>query len=116
METTMSWFKNSPAGSGKDGKRPAGHRVDELKADIVDKISAAIMMVDRDFVVTYVNTPTIELLRKNSAAFRALWPSFDPDKIVGSCIDMFHKNPAHQRQMLADPPGSRSEPRLPLAV
>ena len=61
------------------------------------------MMVDRDFMVTYVNEPTRELLRKHEAAFRLIWPSFDSGKIMGTCIDTFHKNPSHQRQMLADP-------------
>jgi methyl-accepting chemotaxis protein len=81
----------------------ARHNVAELKAGIVDKVSSAIMMVDRDFMVTYVNEPTRELLKKNEAAFRQLWPSFDAGKIVGMCIDTFHKNPEHQRKLLADP-------------
>ncbi len=79
------------------------YNLDELKAEIVDKVSSAIMMVDRDFIVTYVNQPTMELLRKNADAFRTLSSSFDPEKIIGCCIDTFHKNPAHQRKMLADP-------------
>src|SRR5690349_17111924 len=81
----------------------SAYDIDELKNDIVEKVSAAIMMVDRDFVVTYVNEPTKELLRTNADAFRILWPSFDPEKIIGTCIDTFHKNPGHQRKLLADP-------------
>ena len=94
----MSWLKKSPS-----EKASSGHDVAALKGDIVDKISAAIMMIDRDFIVTYVNGPTRELLRKNAVAFAAIWPGFDAEKIIGCCIDMFHKNPAHQRQMLSDP-------------
>ncbi len=80
----------------------SGHNVAALKADIVDKVSSAVMMVDRDFMVTYVNGPTRELLKKNEAAFRSLWPTFDAEKIIGTCIDTFHKNPAHQRKLLAE--------------
>lgn len=69
----------------------------------VKSSSVAIMMVDRDFVVRSVNEETRKLLKDNEAAFRALWPTFDADRIVGSCIDMFHKNPAHQRSILSDP-------------
>ncbi|MGA7971704.1 MAG: methyl-accepting chemotaxis protein [Pseudolabrys sp.] len=75
----------------------------KLKAGMADKVSSALMMIDREFVVTYVNEPTRELLKKNEAAFRVQWPSFEADKIVGTCIDAFHKNPAHQRKLLADP-------------
>jgi methyl-accepting chemotaxis protein len=83
--------------------RAAGHNVAAIKGQIVDRISSAITMVDRDFMVTYVNEPTRELLKKNEAAFRSIWPNFDVNKIIGTCIDTFHKNPAHQRQLLADP-------------
>lgn len=83
--------------------RAVGHNVADIKAQIVDKVSSAIMTVDRDFLVTYVNEPTRELLKKNELAFRAIWPSFNADNIIGTCIDTFHKNPSHQRQLMADP-------------
>jgi methyl-accepting chemotaxis protein len=90
--------------------KAAAHNLGEIKAQIVDKISSAIMMVDRDFIVTYVNEPTRQLLKSNEAAFRAIWPSFSADNILGTCIDTFHRNPAHQRQLLADPK------RLPIST
>jgi methyl-accepting chemotaxis protein len=51
----------------------------EIKSQIADRISAAIMTVDRDFIVNYVNEPTRELLKKNESAFRAIWPGFSAD-------------------------------------
>ncbi|MBU8541071.1 methyl-accepting chemotaxis protein [Falsiroseomonas tokyonensis] len=69
----------------------------------VDCASLAVMMVDRDFVVTHVNRATQALLARHAEQFRKLWPSFDPARIVGMCIDTFHRDPAHQRRMLADP-------------
>ncbi len=63
----------------------------------------AMMMVDRDLVITSVNQATVELLNEHQEAFREAFPGFDPDKIVGRCIDDFHKDPSHQRQLLADP-------------
>jgi len=70
---------------------------------IVEKSEGAIMTIDRDFVITYANETTVEMLSKYADTFRKVWPSFDPSKVMGSCIDQFHKNPQHQRQMLADP-------------
>ena len=78
----------------------------QLSANIkaaVDGVSSAIMMVDREFIVTYVNQTTVAMLNKHAEHFRVLWSGFDPQKIVGACIDVFHKNPAHQRRMLSDP-------------
>ena len=69
----------------------------------IDGSMTAVMMVDRDFVVTYVNASTKSLLTKNAAALSQAFIGFDPDAIVGSCIDQFHKNPAHQRKLLDNP-------------
>ncbi len=64
--------------------------------------SAAIMMVDRDFIVTYVNEASMTLFKDNAAEFKTAFPSFDPNKIVGACIDAFHKHPEQQRKMLTN--------------
>jgi len=69
----------------------------------VDGAMTAIMMIDRDLTITYANESTLKLLRHHEAALRGLYPGFSVDNIIGTCIDMFHKNPAHQRQMLDNP-------------
>jgi methyl-accepting chemotaxis protein len=74
-----------------------------FKSAAFEGSSVAMMVVDRDLKVTYINESTKKLLQENAAAFRAIWPNFNPDVIIGACIDMFHKNPAHQRQILSDP-------------
>ncbi len=68
----------------------------------LENISAAVMTVNRDFIVTYVNKATQELLARNADAFRRVWPGFEPTHIVGMCIDTFHRNPAHQRRIMVD--------------
>lgn len=70
---------------------------------VVENCTTAIMLVDRDLVVTYANKGTHDLMQKHREEFRKAYPSFDPDKLVGTCIDIFHKSPSHQRNMLADP-------------
>jgi methyl-accepting chemotaxis protein len=74
-----------------------------FKGSAFDGSSLAMMMIDRDFNVVYVNNSTKKLLQDHAEAFKQLWPSFDAANIVGTCIDIFHKNPAHQRQLLSDP-------------
>ena len=70
---------------------------------IVEDSDAAFMMVNRDFKVTYVNQATTELLNQHANTLRTVWPSFDPNNMVGICIDQFHKDPSHQRKLLSDP-------------
>jgi len=69
----------------------------------VDGAMTAIMMVDRDLVITYANDSTLSMLRTHEMALREVYPGFNVDNIVGTCIDTFHKNPAHQRQLLSNP-------------
>ena len=69
----------------------------------VDGAQTAMMTIDRDLVVTYVNEATKRVMEKNGDALRTLYRGFDPNKLVGTCIDIFHKNPAHQRRMLENP-------------
>ncbi len=69
----------------------------------IDGAMTAIMMIDRDFNITYANKATIDLLKKNEDELRRVYPGFSADNVIGACIDTFHKNPAHQRQLLADP-------------
>jgi methyl-accepting chemotaxis protein len=76
-----------------------GHKLDAL----IESITSPVMMIDRDFIITYANIGTMKLLRENADAFAKIWPGFNPEKILGTCIDTFHKQPSHQRRMLADP-------------
>jgi len=69
----------------------------------VEGITSAVMCVDRDLRITYCNRATLDLMRQHAAVFRAAFPGFSADALVGTCIDVFHKNPAHQRKLLADP-------------
>ncbi|MEK9970465.1 MAG: methyl-accepting chemotaxis protein, partial [Ferrovibrio sp.] len=49
----------------------------------------------------FVNRSAQELFKLAGADIRAELPQFDPNSMIGKSIDLFHKNPAHQQQMLA---------------
>jgi len=62
-----------------------------------------MMMIDRDFTITYLNQSTTDLLSRHQDTLRTIFPGFDATQLIGQSIDQFHKNPSHQRQMLSDP-------------
>ncbi|GAA4118009.1 hypothetical protein GCM10022215_19130 [Nocardioides fonticola] len=66
--------------------------------DVLDQLPTRVMLADRDFVITYVNPASIEALTA-----LADWLPVAPDKVVGSSLDIFHKNPNYQRGLLSDP-------------
>ena len=77
-----------------------------LRSKILDNAvknsAAAVMVVDADLRVTFVNEATRKLFSDSAAAFKVAFPDFDPEDILGTCIDGFHRNPAHQRAILKD--------------
>jgi methyl-accepting chemotaxis protein len=96
----------SSASRGKPQKKrgPSQRQVsaEQLRAAL-DGTTVAIMSIDRDLIINYANRATFELMRKYESEFRAAYPSFRVETLIGTCIDVFHENPAHQRRMLADP-------------
>lgn len=69
----------------------------------VNSITTAVMMVDRDLRITYLNDASRQLFQKHGDRFRQVFVGFDPDKMLGECIDRFHRDPSHQRKLLSDP-------------
>ncbi|PMN92382.1 methyl-accepting chemotaxis protein [Enterovibrio norvegicus] len=66
----------------------------------LDNVSTNTMIADKDYNIIYLNRTAHELMESAKADFATLVPRFNPDKILGQNIDFFHKNPAHQRNML----------------
>ncbi|MBX2814130.1 MAG: PAS domain-containing protein [Myxococcales bacterium] len=62
-----------------------------------------LMMINTDFVIIYCNNATRALLAAHAEDFRTIYPDFEPQKIIGTCIDRFHQNPSHQRTILSNP-------------
>ena len=59
-----------------------------------------IMVADKDGNITFLNTGVTKLLRDQEATIRSKYPSFSVDKLIGSSIDGFHRNPDHNRSMM----------------
>lgn len=57
-----------------------------------------VMFADREFRITYANDATIRTLK----SIEHLLP-IKAEQLIGQSIDIFHKNPAHPRRLLADP-------------
>ena len=69
----------------------------------IEGSGTAIMMVNRDLEIIYANPASMQLITNNIEHFRSQFPGFDITRLMGSNIDIFHKNPSHQRRILGDP-------------
>ena len=66
-------------------------------SNMVESLPINVIYADRDNIVRYMNPASLKTLR----AVEHLLP-MKADQIVGSSIDAFHKNPAHQRGILSN--------------
>ncbi|PCI65150.1 MAG: hypothetical protein COB38_11615, partial [Gammaproteobacteria bacterium] len=78
----------------------------------------AMMMVDRDLKITYLNNATNLLLKALEPTLKEIWSDFEAtsDYMIGKCIDDFHANPAHQRKILGDPANLPYQTNIKLGV
>ncbi len=67
----------------------------------LDDVTANVMVADKDLNIVYLNKAVEAMMRAAEADIRKDLPRFDVDTLIGTNIDTFHKNPAHQRGMLA---------------
>lgn len=67
----------------------------------LDGSATNVMIADNDRNIIYANRSVIAMLQKAESEIRKALPHFSAQNLIGSNIDQFHKNPAHQRDMLA---------------
>ena len=71
----------------------------ELLKRMADEMPINVIMCDpQTLEITYINKTSIETLRP----LQEFLP-VKVDDLLGTCIDVFHKHPEHQRKLLADP-------------
>ena len=66
----------------------------------LDSSSTMMMLADNEFNIVYMNAPLDKMLTDAEAKIQADLPDFNAATLVGANIDVFHKNPSHQRNML----------------
>ncbi len=67
-------------------------------AQMIENAPTSMMYTDRDLKVRYMNPASKRLLKRIEA-----YLPVKAEDMLGQSIDIFHKNPEHQRRILADP-------------
>lgn len=73
----------------------------EKIAGALEGVSTGVMIADNDLNIVYMNGAVKAFLGRMESDIKKDLPHFDVATLVGKNIDIFHKNPAHQRGMLA---------------
>lgn len=70
--------------------------------EALDNVTANVMIADVDANIIYLNKAVMGMMRTAEKDIRTQIPGFDVNKLLGANIDVFHKNPSHQRNILKD--------------
>ena len=67
----------------------------------LDNVQSCVMVANNDLDIIYMNRTVAEMFKHAESDIRTQLPNFDSGKLMGANIDQFHRNPAHQRGLLA---------------
>ncbi|MBK9136483.1 MAG: HAMP domain-containing protein [Betaproteobacteria bacterium] len=67
----------------------------------LDATSTNVMIADADGTIIFANRAVQAMLLDNEAELKKGIPQFDARSFVGRSFDVFHRNPSHQRNLLA---------------
>jgi methyl-accepting chemotaxis protein len=68
----------------------------------LDSVTTGVIIADQDRKIVYINKSVVRLLSEAEEDIRQDLPHFCVANLMGQNIDVFHKNPAHQRGLLAN--------------
>ena len=88
----------SPRAAQAPARPAAASASDTMFRQMAENVPVRIIVADHDFNIIYMNPASVQALRR----LQHLLPC-PVDEIVGRSIDIFHRNPAAQRALLADP-------------
>ena len=66
----------------------------------LDNVQSGVMVTDSGLNIIYLNKSAQKLFNDGEHEIQQQLPQFNAGKLLGANIDMFHKDPAHQRRML----------------
>ena len=79
--------------------REVARRAERIKVAL-DNVTSNVMMADNAGEIIYCNDAVLSMMQNAEQDIREQLPEFQASTMLGSNIDIFHKNPAHQRRML----------------
>jgi methyl-accepting chemotaxis protein len=105
LGTAVEWLDKTEALA----KEAAEKRISDTNARVkqaLDAVSGNTMIADNDFNIIYMNEAVQNMMRNAQGDIRKDLPNFDANNLVGQNIDVFHKNPSHQRNLVAQMRGT----------
>jgi methyl-accepting chemotaxis protein len=85
------------AGPARDAAPKMSSTVATAYRAMVENAPINVIVIDREMVIRYANAQSISTLRRLEQ-----YLPIRAEQLIGNTVDIFHKNPAHQRRLLSD--------------
>lgn len=66
----------------------------------LENVQSSVLLADTNLNIIFINRSAVQLFKNAESDFQNAFPGFNADRLLGANIDLFHKNPSHQRNML----------------
>jgi len=66
----------------------------------LDNVTTNAMIADNDRNIVYMNKSVTKMMKSREGVLKEVLPNFNADNLLNERIDVFHKNPAHQENLL----------------
>jgi methyl-accepting chemotaxis protein len=97
LSVVLGWFQLVKQEQG------AGNSIEiERLMKALDVCNTNVMLADINNEICYTNKSVDSMMRNAESAIRSEIPSFNSASLIGTSMDVFHKNPEHQQGMIAN--------------
>ena len=97
--TVVEWDDKTQRLAAEEAATKLANENSRVKSAL-DNVTTNAMIADAEFNIVYLNDAVLNMMRNAEADLKKDLTNFDSSKLMGANIDIFHKNPAHQRSML----------------
>ena len=98
--TVVEWADKTAEIAARDAELKSMGENTRIK-NALDKCTTNVMIADATNHIVYMNETVTAMMQRNETELRKSLPAFNSRELIGKNIDVFHKNPAHQRGMLS---------------
>jgi methyl-accepting chemotaxis protein/hemoglobin-like flavoprotein len=98
--TVVEWADKTAEVTAREAELKSMAENTRIK-NALDKCTTNVMIADASNHIVYMNDTVTAMMQRNEGELRKSLPGFNANKLMGELIDVFHKNPAHQRGMLS---------------
>ena len=97
--TVVEWYDLTEELAAKE-KADSIARENARIRQALDNVSTNTMIANADNEIIYMNAAIDDMMSTAEKDIKTVLPNFNADSLIGECMDVFHKSPAHQRDMI----------------